>query len=260
MLAAGGEVEVSSVVGTRTIPVADLVTGPFTNSLEAHEMVTGVRVPTPAGPTGGTYLKLERKVGDFATVGVAVQLTLADGRVERAGIALTAVGPTTISAPAAEQALVGAELTDEAIRQAARLAAEAAQPRSDIRGSADYKRRVVEVFTERGLRRAAEAAKREATAMAEQTCPNCGAPLPQEIGQHALAPSAGAVTCPTCGATVRLGKGGAAPQQASPPAAAGPVEGGQTVPPPRAGEETFSGRETLEGVMDEISKKEGGTQ
>ena len=119
-------------------------------------MVTAVRVPALDGQTFGTYLKLERKVGDFATVGVAVHLAFADGRVRQAGIALTAVAPTTIAATEAAASLVGAELTDEAIAQAAGLAAQAAQPRSDQRGSADYKRRVVQVFTERGLRSAAE--------------------------------------------------------------------------------------------------------
>jgi hypothetical protein len=112
-------------------------------------------VPDPGPVAGGTYLKLERKVGDFATVGVAVHVVLGEGgRVGRAGIALTAVGPTNFRATAAEEALVGSELTEEAIREAARLAAEAAQPHDDTRGTAAYKRTVVRVFTERGLRAA----------------------------------------------------------------------------------------------------------
>jgi carbon-monoxide dehydrogenase medium subunit len=117
-----------------------------------------VQVPDPGGRAGGTYLKLERKVGDFATVGVAVHLSMDNGTVGRAGIALTGVGPKNLRAEAAEQALAGAELNDETIQNAAELAAEAAQPRSDNRGSADYKRSVVRVFTERGLRKAAETA------------------------------------------------------------------------------------------------------
>ena len=125
-------------------------------TLAPTEIITEVRVPDPGPDAAGTYLKLERKVGDFATVGVAVHLAMADGRVGRAGIALTAVGPTNLRADAAEEALVGAELTDAAIREAARLAAEGAQPYSDTRGTADYKRNVVRVFTERGLRAAAE--------------------------------------------------------------------------------------------------------
>jgi carbon-monoxide dehydrogenase medium subunit len=161
LLAAGAEVEARSVAGSRTIPLAGFFQGPFTTALEPNEILTTVRVPVPPARSGGAYLKLERKVGDFATVGVAVQLSLADGgRVERAGIALTGVAPTNLVAAPAEAALQGQELDDAAIAEAARLAAAAAQPRSDLRGSADYKRRVVQVFCERGLRRAAAAAHR----------------------------------------------------------------------------------------------------
>jgi carbon-monoxide dehydrogenase medium subunit len=81
-----------------------------------------------------------------------------DGRVRRAGIGLTAVGPINIKATAAEESLAGAQLDDGAIRQAAELAAQAAEPKDDLRGSADYKREIVRVFTERGLRRAAQVA------------------------------------------------------------------------------------------------------
>jgi len=159
LLAAGGEVEARSSAGTRTIPLSDFFRGPFETVLEPTEIVTSVRVPSPAGRAFGTYLKLERKVGDFATVGVAVHLTFADGRVDRAGIALTAVAPNTIAATEAAASLVGAELDEAAIAQAASLAAQAAQPRGDLRGSADYKRRVVRVFTERALRQAAGATR-----------------------------------------------------------------------------------------------------
>jgi carbon-monoxide dehydrogenase medium subunit len=145
--------------GSRTIPLTELFQGPFMTSLEPTEIITEVRVPDPGPSAGGTYLKLERKVGDYATVGVAVHLAMDDGRVGKAGIALTAVGPTNLRATAAEQALAGSEPTDEAIAEAARLAAEAAQPFSDTRGTADYKRTVVRVFTERALRTAREATR-----------------------------------------------------------------------------------------------------
>ena len=161
LLAAGAEAVARSSVGSRSIPLAEFFQGPFTTALEPNEILESVRVPAPPGRSGGAYLKLERKVGDFATVGVAVHLSFDDGVVGRAGIALTAVGPTNLTAPAAERALAGAELTDEAIAEAARLAAEAADPRDDLRGSADYKRGVVRVFTERALRRAAAAAGQE---------------------------------------------------------------------------------------------------
>jgi carbon-monoxide dehydrogenase medium subunit len=158
LLAAGARLEVVSSGGTRTIPLTELFQGPFTTSLQPNEIARAVQVPDPGAHAGGTYLKLERKIGDFATVGVAVHLSLDNGTVGRAGIALTGVGPSNLRAEAAEESLAGVELNDDTIQGAARLAAEAAQPRTDSRGSADYKRSVVRVFTERGLRKAAETA------------------------------------------------------------------------------------------------------
>src|SRR5829696_9169444 len=152
LLAMDAEVVARGPDGSRTISLRELFEGPFVTSLAPTEIITEARVPDPGPAAGGTYLKLERKVGDFATVGVAVHLAMDDGRVGKAGIALTAVGPTNLRATAAEEALAGSELTDEVIAEAARLAAEAAQPYSDTRGTADYKRTVVRVFTERGLR------------------------------------------------------------------------------------------------------------
>jgi carbon-monoxide dehydrogenase medium subunit len=158
LLAAGARLEVVSSAGTRTIPLDELFQGPFTTTLQPNEIATAVQVPNPGAAAGGTYLKLERRVGDFATVGVAVHVSMDNGRVGSAGIALTGVGPKNLRATAAEQALAGAELNEDTIGNAAKLAAEAAQPRSDHRGSADYKRSVVRVFTERGLRKAAATA------------------------------------------------------------------------------------------------------
>ena len=118
-------------------------------------------MPTPSGRWGGTYLKLERKVGDFATVGVAVHLQMSNGAVGRAGIGLTAVGSRNIEATEAEERLAGAEPTEEAFAEAARMAAAAAEPSTDLRGSAEYKRHVVEVFVKRGLDRAVAMARGE---------------------------------------------------------------------------------------------------
>lgn len=159
MLAARAEVVARSSAGERTIPIDELFAGPFTTTLRANEIVTEVRVPDPGSRAGGTYLKLERKVGDYATAAVAVQVSLDDGVVRQAGIALTGVGPSNIRASSAEEALAGSEPAEERIREAARLAAEAASPQSDIRGSADYKRNLVRIFTERGLRSAVGAAR-----------------------------------------------------------------------------------------------------
>jgi carbon-monoxide dehydrogenase medium subunit len=158
MLAVGAEVQVRGSSGSRIIPIEDFFRGPFTTALAPTEIVTWVRVPDPGARAGGTYLKLERKVGDFATVGVAVHVSFANGTVGRAGIALTGVGPSNLKARNAEQALAGSALDDDAIGEAARLAAEEAEPRDDVRGSATYKRNVVRIFTERGLRHVAETA------------------------------------------------------------------------------------------------------
>ena len=159
MIAMGSDVVVRGPSGERTIPVKSLIVDTFTTSLEPTEIITEVRIPKSGGRSGGTYLKLERQVGDFATVGVAVQLALDDGKVDRAGIALTAVGSKNLEAEAAEQALADAQPSADAFEEAARLAAEAANPTSDVRGSAEYKRAVVRTFVKRGLDRALELAR-----------------------------------------------------------------------------------------------------
>jgi carbon-monoxide dehydrogenase medium subunit len=154
MLALGARVVARSSGGERVIAIDDLFESTFTTTLQPNEIITEVRVPEPQARAGGTYLKLERKVGDFATVGVAVQLELDDGHVGRAGIGLTAVGPRNVRAAEAEAMLQGAEPGDEAFAEAARMAAAAADPVADLRGSVEYKRHVVEVFVRRGLERA----------------------------------------------------------------------------------------------------------
>ena len=151
LLALGAELVAHSGSGERVIPVAGFFQDPYTTTLKANEIVTEIRIPVPSGPAGGAYNKLERKVGDFATVAVAVQVELSGRKVTRAGIGLTSVGPTNIEATAAEKALVGHELTEEVIREVARLAADAAEPKDDIRGTAVYKKDVVRVFVQRGL-------------------------------------------------------------------------------------------------------------
>ena len=159
MLALRAEIVAQGSEASRVIPIDDFFAGAFTTTLGQSEVVTEVRVSDPGSRSGGTYLKLERKVGDYATAAVAVQVALADGRVEQAGIALTGVGPGNIRAIEAEASLRGSELTDAAIAEAGRLTAGAASPHDDVRGSAEYKRNVVRVFTERGLREAAKRAR-----------------------------------------------------------------------------------------------------
>jgi len=159
MLALGATVLARSSNGEREIPIGEFLQDTFTTSLEPDEILTEIRVPHPGARSGGAYLKMERKVGDFATVAVGVHLELSNGSIGKAGIALTAVGSKNIQATEAEQSLAGAEPTDEAFAEAGRLAAAASDPVSDVRGSAEYKRHVVEVFVRRGLARALESAR-----------------------------------------------------------------------------------------------------
>jgi carbon-monoxide dehydrogenase medium subunit len=156
MLALDGSVVARSQArGERVIPIGEFLDGPFTSTLRPDELAVEARVPDPGAEFSGTYLKLERKVGDFATVGVAIFLATNGGVVTKAGIGLTGVGATNIKATAAEQALLGNLVSDDLIEEAARVAAEAADPRTDIRGTADYKRDVVRIYVARGLRAAA---------------------------------------------------------------------------------------------------------
>jgi carbon-monoxide dehydrogenase medium subunit len=156
MLALGATVVTRNNGTERTIPIREFFQGPFMTALEPGEIITEVRVPDPGARAAGRYMKLERKVGDFATAGVAVHVAMSNGTVEQAGIALTGVGPTNLSADAAENALLGQALDDAAIDEAAAIAAEAAQPIADTRGNEEYKRNTIRVFTARGLRQIRE--------------------------------------------------------------------------------------------------------
>ena len=162
VLALGGSVVAQGPGGRRTIAVKDFVTGPFQNVLEPDEVAIEAVIPAAQGGRSGGYLKLERRVGDFATVGVAVAIETSGGTVTRAGIGLTGVGGATIGASAAAEALVGQPLTGQKIELAAQLAGEAAQPRTDHRGSAEYKRHMVRTFVTRLLSRVEPTAERAA--------------------------------------------------------------------------------------------------
>jgi carbon-monoxide dehydrogenase medium subunit len=158
MLAADANVDLKSKDGQRTVPITEFLADTFQSSIEPNELLTGVRVKSPTGSYGGTYLKLERKVGDYATVAVAARMMIADGKIAATGIGLTSVGLTNIKATAAEAALMGQAPTDEVFAEAARLAAEASSPVTDVRGSAEYKRHMVDVYVRRGLATARELA------------------------------------------------------------------------------------------------------
>jgi aerobic carbon-monoxide dehydrogenase medium subunit len=160
LLATGADVVARGANGERVIPITEFIVDFFTNSLADDEMVTEVRIPVPSGKAGGSYQKLERKVGDYATVGVAAHLELAgDGTIAHAGLALTAVVPINTKVTAAEQLLQGHAPSDDLFAAAGDAAVAASDPRDDVRGSAEWKRNVVRVFTRRALAAAAAQAQ-----------------------------------------------------------------------------------------------------
>lgn len=160
MLAYRAEIVATGPKGNRTIPIDQFFTGLFATALASDEILTEVRIPVPPSKSGGAYMKLERKVGDFATAGVAVQLNLgADGTVQQIGIGLTNVGTTVIRAARSEQALRGKKPDEKLIAQAGQFAQEDCQPSADLRGSEEYKRNMVRVLTMRAINKALERAR-----------------------------------------------------------------------------------------------------
>ena len=176
MLALRAQMVATGPGGERTIGVDDFFHGLFMTALADGEILTEIRIPSPGAQSGGAYLKLERKVGDYAVAGAAVQLTLDDGKVTQAGIGLTNLGFAPIRASAAEEVLTGSQLlekggfmgaiarvrgifsrgmdADEVIAAAAQAAADATDPVADRRGSVEYKRNMARVLTERAIRQA----------------------------------------------------------------------------------------------------------
>jgi carbon-monoxide dehydrogenase medium subunit len=155
MLALRAEVVATGPNGTRTIPIDQFFLGLFSTALGADEILTEIRIPVPPVHSGGSYVKLERKVGDFATAATAVQLTLgAGGEIVSVGIALTNAGPTPLRASDAEQFLTGKPPSDDVIAEAAQAASAIATPSADRRGAVEYKRQMARVLTGRALKAA----------------------------------------------------------------------------------------------------------
>ena len=163
MLALRASVVVRGSAGERTIAIDDLFVDTFTTSLKAEEIITEIRIPKAAARSGAAYVKLERKVGDFAIAGVAASLTLDEkGRVATVGIGLTNVSAKPIRAKRAEAALKGQAFDDKWIAKAAAEAAAESEPVTDLRGPAEYKRDIVRVLTTRALRKAHDRAMGDA--------------------------------------------------------------------------------------------------
>ena len=157
MVALGAQVVATGPKGERVIAIDNFFLSLFSTALEHDEILTEIRIPIPPPRSGGAYFKLERKVGDFATVAVAAQVTLDDqGACRQAGIGLTNVGPTPIKAGKAEEFLRGKKLDQANISQAAQLAADESAPSADLRGPVEYKKGLVKELTKRALARALE--------------------------------------------------------------------------------------------------------
>ena len=162
LLALEAEVVATGPNGERVIPIRELYIAILTTSLSSDELVTEIRVPMPRARSGGAYEKLERKVGDYAVIGVAAQIALDEsGNVVQAGIGLCNAGSVSIKATAAEAFLLGKPGAPDNVNEAARLAMDASDPVEDDRGPVDYKRAMVRELTRRALRRAFAGAKGE---------------------------------------------------------------------------------------------------
>jgi len=159
MIALNAEIEITGKEGKRTVGIDDFFYGFYATAVEEGEILTEIKIPIPDGKYGSAYHKNERKVGDYATGGVAVQLTFdGSGTCTKAGIGLTNVNPTPLRASRSEDALVGTTVTDDVIEQAAQFASEDCNPSEDLRGDVDYKRRIIKALTKRMISKAKERA------------------------------------------------------------------------------------------------------
>lgn len=159
MIALGAQIVATGAKGERVIPIDSFFKSLFETDLKHDEILTEIRIPVPPAKSGGAYFKLERKVGDFATAAVAVQLTLdGGGAVQKIGIGMTNVGATPLRAKKAEAALTGKKPDQATIEQTAKLAAGESQPSSDLRGPAEYKRGLIKELTKRAIAKALERA------------------------------------------------------------------------------------------------------
>ena len=159
LLAANARVVCRGQGGERMIAARDFFLDTFTTAIEPTEVLTEIRFMRRPRGMGGAYTKLERRVGDFATVGVAAIVRLGDGgRIDWAGIGVTGVSGSPYAATDAEQVLIGIAPVDEGFRRAGEAAAATSEPVGDVRGPADYKRAMVAELTVRSLRKAVERA------------------------------------------------------------------------------------------------------
>ena len=156
----GATATLRSVGGSRTVAVEELFTGPGATAANADELLVSVEVPTPAPGTGSAYVRLEyRRQMEIAVVGATAVVHLDDGRVQDARVAITALAPTIRRVPEAEAALAGGEADTESVATAARAAAAASSPISDVRASERYRRAMAEVIARRAVESAVARAR-----------------------------------------------------------------------------------------------------
>jgi carbon-monoxide dehydrogenase medium subunit len=154
-LASRATVVVRGKPGTRRVAIDGFLVDSFTTAVAEGEMAMAVEFPVPDDRTAGSYQKVERKVGDYATCAAAVQVSLsADGAIRSAGVALSAAGPCAVRVDEAERLLTGQKPTTDLIRAAADAASRRSQPQADLRGSVEYKKELAGVLVSRGLRQA----------------------------------------------------------------------------------------------------------
>ena len=155
MMALGASVEITNDEGTRMVSIDEFFHGFYMTAVKEKEILTSIHIPMREGKYAGAYHKIERKVGDYATAGVAVQLQVDNqGVCTYAGVGLTNVNPTPMRVKRAEEILVGSKLTDEIILKASQYASEDCNPSADLRGDEDYKRHLVKVVTGRMIYKA----------------------------------------------------------------------------------------------------------
>ena len=156
-LASRATVIVRGVNGLREVSIDVFLVDSYTTAVEEGEMALELKIPIPDAHTQGSYQKIERKVGDYATCAAAIQVSMnSDGTIRQAGIAITAAGPKAMRVTAAEAMLVGQKPNLELLRAAAEEAPKIATPNADARGSAEYKKDMARVLVLRGLKQSLE--------------------------------------------------------------------------------------------------------
>jgi CO/xanthine dehydrogenase FAD-binding subunit len=179
LLVLGAEAELRTASGSRSVPLAELWTGPGRTSANADELLVAIRIPALPARSGSAYLRLEyRRAMEIAVVGAAAVVTLnGDGDVEACRVALTAVAPTIVRSPAAEAAIVGKPVSEESLAAVAAGASADATPISDVRAGEAYRRHTVGVMARRAVEAAVARARGEHVSVPANRASGVGAPL-----------------------------------------------------------------------------------